>query len=87
MKLFKNIYNPFKPHIAQLQNEKFSVRKLSAYGWAYLDSSTSKIDADRWWTDEDNILRYTVFTTKEMAVDRLEQYKKFKKAKFSKRVV
>jgi hypothetical protein len=92
MKLFKFFYNPFKPHIAQLRDGDFAVRKLNILGWEYLDSWGDVLIeySDFWWRRENNILKYTTHQTKELALERLEYHRKCKEAKkekFSKRVV
>ena len=42
------IYNPFKPHIAELSTGKFVVRKLTMVGWMCFDNQLVKKDY-YWW--------------------------------------
>lgn len=42
------LYNPLKPHIVELNNGKFAVRRFTAIGWQYVDSRQPH---DYWWAD------------------------------------
>ena len=41
-------YNPFRPHVALLSNDKFVVRKLTLIGWRYYDNQRLG-SCDLWW--------------------------------------
>lgn len=50
------IYNPFRPHLVELDG-KFAIRKLKfTFAWQYLDR-----DMDYWWTIYEFILRHCFY--------------------------
>jgi hypothetical protein len=86
MKFFKRFYNPFKPHICQLINGKYAVRKLTLIGWEYLDSTSSNGKRYNYWCIvEGSILQYCSNNLKMEAESRLNEYNK-PKPKLSRKV-
>ena len=64
------MYNPFKPHIVQFDNNKFAVRKLTYFLiWGYRDNYCHD---NYWWTTPNNVQRYSSVNTYEEAVDILK---------------
>ena len=57
-------YNPFKPHIIEVHNNKYLVRKLTFIGYKYLD----KDDCTYWWYVDLSVIRYCIFDSVELAI-------------------
>lgn len=43
-------YNPFRPHVVELSNGKFAVRRLGDSGWKYFDNQRHRAE-HYWWCD------------------------------------
>lgn len=82
MKFLQRLYNPFKPHVCQLVTGKYAVRKLSVFGWEYLD----RVDRDQWWIIRERAAYCAAFSTKEEAIARLIKHDA-PEPKFSNRVL
>lgn len=67
MKLPK-LYNPFKPHIVELANGKFIVRRRNILAWEYKENHTLPSVDVYWWNFIEDAQRWCCVDTYEQAV-------------------
>lgn len=59
-------YNPFKPHIIQVSDNCWMIRKLTVFGYEYFDR-----EHGHWWLTPRFIIKYCQIPTKQEAEQRL----------------
>ena len=67
MKLPK-LYNPFKPHIIELVNGKFAVRRRNIFAWEYKEHLTLSSEDVYWWNSIEDSYKWCCVDTYEQAV-------------------
>ena len=79
------MYNPFKPHIVQLYNNDYAIRRFSFgdLSWTYLD----RID-EYWWNLNKHAIKWANFPNLIQANNRLREYTEVynKRKHFARRV-
>lgn len=68
-------YNPFKAHFCQFGNGEFGMRKLTPFGWKYLDTN----DMQFWHGSNYGGSRFaSLSAVKSVVADKLEQKRREK---------
>jgi hypothetical protein len=60
-------YNPFKPHIVQLSNGKYAVRRWSLLAWEYKESWTLPGTDCYWWNSMEHVQKWCTVKSLEEA--------------------
>jgi len=68
-------YNPFKPHIAKVDDTKYAIRRHFVFYWLYLDRDNFAY----WWGLPEYVRKYCVLNSESEAIKLLDRYYRRKK--------
>lgn len=71
MKFFKRFYNPFKPHIASLNNGRYVIRQFGMCGWECMDTDKEGGWVGKYWSSKSGIFKYCQFNSQHQATEHL----------------